>query len=86
MNLTTRNAFQLPPYPSGWFVICLSEDLKVGDIKNEIFCGEEVVVFRTANGRAVVMEAYCPHMGAHFGHGGKGRGRKHRMSFSRVLF
>ena len=86
MNLTTRNAFQLPPYPSGWFVICLSEDLKVGDIKNEVFCGEEVVVFRTANGRAVVMEAYCPHMGAHFGHGGKVQGESIECPFHGFCF
>jgi phenylpropionate dioxygenase-like ring-hydroxylating dioxygenase large terminal subunit len=31
---------------------------------------EELVAFRDASGRARVVEAYCPHLGAHLGHGG----------------
>lgn len=60
----------LPPFPNGWFVVCLSENLKPGQLVAETFCGEDVVVYRTAQGKPVVMEAYCPHLGAHFAHGG----------------
>lgn len=62
--------FRLPPFPKGWFVICLSEELQAGQVLSRHFGGEEVVIYRTENGKAVVMDAYCPHLGAHFGHGG----------------
>jgi nitrite reductase/ring-hydroxylating ferredoxin subunit len=69
-----QNEMILPPFPSGWFVAALSENVKIGQIIEQKFCGEDVVIFRTASGKAVVMEAYCPHMGAHLGHGGKVEG------------
>ena len=34
------------------------------------FAGQDIIVFRTESGKACVIDAYCPHMGAHFGHGG----------------
>jgi phenylpropionate dioxygenase-like ring-hydroxylating dioxygenase large terminal subunit len=33
--------------------------------------GREVIVWRDSDGRIAVHDAYCPHMGAHLGHGGK---------------
>jgi len=33
--------------------------------------GENLVIFRTEEGRACVMDAYCPHLGAHLGFGGR---------------
>ncbi len=33
--------------------------------------GRELVLFRTEDGGAHVLDAYCPHMGAHLGHGGR---------------
>ena len=68
--MSEAKRFSLPPFPNGWFVIALSEQVKKGEILARQFCGEEVVVYRTASGVPVVMEAYCPHMGAHFAHGG----------------
>jgi nitrite reductase/ring-hydroxylating ferredoxin subunit len=32
--------------------------------------GEDIVVFRTASGRCVAIDAWCPHMGAHLGRTG----------------
>lgn len=68
--MTERKELILPPFPNGWFVAELSENLKNGQIIERKFCGEDVIIFRTESGQAVVMEAYCPHMGAHFAHGG----------------
>ncbi len=31
--------------------------------------GRELVIFRTACGKAKVLDAYCPHLGGHLGHG-----------------
>ncbi len=32
-------------------------------------CGKEIVAFRGADGRAGVLDAFCPHLGTHLGHG-----------------
>lgn len=68
--MSTTNTV-LPPFPNGWFVIELSENLKKGQIISRKFSGEEVIIYRTDGGNAAVMSAYCPHMGANFAHGGK---------------
>jgi len=59
-----------PPFPSGWYCLGLSRELGPGQIANRRFMGEDIVVFRTKSGVPAVMEAYCPHLGAHLGKGG----------------
>ena len=61
----------LPPYPNGWYALARTDRLRAGALLTRRFMGEDVIVFRTHAGEACVMEAYCPHLGAHFGHGGK---------------
>jgi phenylpropionate dioxygenase-like ring-hydroxylating dioxygenase large terminal subunit len=34
------------------------------------YFGEDLVLYRDATGAAVLVDAYCPHMGAHLGYGG----------------
>jgi nitrite reductase/ring-hydroxylating ferredoxin subunit len=34
------------------------------------YFGQELVLFRTEAGEAVVLDAHCPHLGAHLGYGG----------------
>ncbi len=58
------------PMPNGWFCICRSDELKVGEVKSLKFCENEVVAFRTEKGNVSVLDAYCPHLGAHLGEGG----------------
>lgn len=60
----------LPAFPSSWYAAAFSHDLKQGHLLTKVFCGTEVILFRTKAGNAVMMEAYCPHLGAHFAHGG----------------
>lgn len=60
----------LPPYPVGWYGVAFSQDIAPGAVKRLQFAGREVVAFRTQSGSAAVFEAHCPHLGAHFGHGG----------------
>jgi len=48
--------------------------------------GQELVLFRTRSGRAWAMDAYCPHMGAHFGHGGTVEGEVIRCPFHGFCF
>ncbi len=60
----------LPPFPNGWYTIERSSQINAGELVTRRFAGNDVVIFRTASGKIAVTDAYCPHMGAHFGHGG----------------
>jgi phenylpropionate dioxygenase-like ring-hydroxylating dioxygenase large terminal subunit len=62
------------PIPFGWYFVGYSQELKVGDVKPLKYFGRELVMFRTESGEAKVLNAYCPHLGAHLGHGGKVHG------------
>ena len=57
------------PIPFGWYGVAYSDDLKVGESRPIKYFGKEMVLFRTESGEAVVLDAYCPHMGAHLGYG-----------------
>jgi nitrite reductase/ring-hydroxylating ferredoxin subunit len=57
-------------FPTGWFMIGFSTDLEPGDVKPIEYLGEELVMYRTHDGVVNVVDAYCPHLGAHLGHGG----------------
>ncbi len=62
------------PIPYGWYCVAYSNELQPGDVKPLEYFGEDLVLFRTTAGEAKVLEAYCPHLGAHLGYGGKIRG------------
>jgi len=62
------------PIPFGWYCIAFSDELKPGEVKPLRYFGRELVLFRTESGEAKVLDAYCPHLGAHLGHGGKVHG------------
>ncbi len=81
-----RDLSLLPPFPNGWFRVCESEDLQVGEVKPVHFFGEDFVVFRTESGQAQVLDAYCPHLGAHLGHGGEIVGDTIRCPFHHWSF
>lgn len=57
------------PMPYGWFQVSYSYDLQVGQSRAIHYFGQELVIFRGEDGRAQVLDAYCPHQGAHLGHG-----------------
>lgn len=57
------------PIPYGWFCVAYSNELKVGESMPLRYFGKDLVLFRTESGKAVVLDAYCPHLGAHLGYG-----------------
>lgn len=61
----------LTPYPRGWYLAAHSDLLRVGDVKPVRLFGHDLVLFRDESGVAHLVDAYCPHLGAHLGHGGK---------------
>jgi phenylpropionate dioxygenase-like ring-hydroxylating dioxygenase large terminal subunit len=56
--------------PTSWFQVEWSDVLKVGDVKPLKYFNQDLVLFRTEDGKANLTSAYCPHMGAHLGYGG----------------
>lgn len=71
----------LSPFPTGWYCLALSSDVPHGNLIRRTFMDHDVVIFRTESGRACVMDAYCPHLGAHLGHGGTVDGEVIRCPF-----
>lgn len=67
--------------PNGWFQIGWSTDFPVGSVAARKFFGEDMVVYRTESGELTVLDAYCPHMGAHLGFGGVVCGEMIRCPF-----
>jgi nitrite reductase/ring-hydroxylating ferredoxin subunit len=57
------------PVPFGWYFVGYSDELKSGDIRSLHYFGEDLVLFRNEAGEAGLLEAYCPHLGAHLGDG-----------------
>ena len=67
--------------PFGWFGVGYSNELAVGEVRPVHYFGRELVLFRNENGEAGLLDAYCPHLGAHLGHGGKVEGDSIRCPF-----
>ena len=76
----------LPPYPSGWYVLAFTAQVRRGRVLSRTAFGRELVLWRTASGRVAVADAYCPHLGAHLGHVGTVRGDHLRCAFHSFCF
>jgi 3-ketosteroid 9alpha-monooxygenase subunit A len=60
-----------PAYTNGWFQVAWSHELRRGDVRPLRYFGEDLVLFRGESGLAYILDAHCPHLGAHLGVGGK---------------
>lgn len=58
-------------YPWGWFVVAFSDEVEVGHVRPMHYFGQELVLYRGESGQVKVLDAFCPHLGAHLGIGGK---------------
>jgi len=74
------------PYPDGWFAVAFAEELPPGRVLRRRFMGEDLVVYRTRGGVMRVVEPYCPHLGAHLGHGGRVEGEQIVCPFHHFAF
>ena len=57
------------PIPFGWYCVAYSDELERGQSVPLRYFGGDQVLFRTESGKAVMLDAYCPHLGAHLGYG-----------------
>jgi len=60
-----------PPYPNGWFALLRSRELEPGASISVNALGQNFAVFRDRRGTVHILDAYCPHLGANLGIGGK---------------
>jgi phenylpropionate dioxygenase-like ring-hydroxylating dioxygenase large terminal subunit len=59
------------PIPNGWFIVAAAADLQPGEVRPLFYFDRDLVLFRGADGRPFVLDAYCPHLGAHLAVGGQ---------------
>jgi phenylpropionate dioxygenase-like ring-hydroxylating dioxygenase large terminal subunit len=70
-----------PEFPMGWYSVARSSELQVGEVTDVQAFDRELVLYRTRSGRAVIQDAFCPHLGAHLGHEGRVIGESIRCPF-----
>lgn len=61
-------------FPFGWYPLELSTDLAVGEVKPLRYFSRDLVMWRGEDGKVRIVDAYCRHLGAHMGYGGKVHG------------
>ena len=68
MNAEPTRRFPFP-VPSGWFAVAFSDELARGGVRSLRYFARDLVLFRSEEGTAHVLDAFCPHLGAHLGGG-----------------
>ncbi len=58
------------PIPFGWFRVADPADVEVGKAIARYYFGRHLVIWRDEQSEVHVQDAFCPHLGAHLGHGG----------------
>ena len=86
INATKRYMRPPPQYVHDWFAPLRSVDVVPGKITNFNFMGHELIAFRDAAGKPVVLDAQCPHFGAHRGGWWQRGGRLRALSVPRAAF
>ena len=69
------------PLPIGWYCVAEEAELAAGELRRVRSFGQELVLWRGENGEPHLWDAYCPHLGAHLGVGGKVEGDGLRCPF-----
>lgn len=70
-TVATRGLFPILPFPIGWYQFAYSEDIKIGDVIPLRYFGRDLAAYRTESGTLHLVDAFCPHLGAHIGFGGQ---------------
>ncbi len=73
---------QVTPYfPIGWYSIARSHELRSGEVMPVTIFDRELALYRSRSGAVNVMDAFCPHLGAHLGVKGRVIGEDLRCPF-----
>jgi nitrite reductase/ring-hydroxylating ferredoxin subunit len=80
-NILNNQRYPFSPYPEGWYAVAMASDIPVKGVLPTRICGDEVVVYRAESGDIHLVNAFCPHLGAHLGFGGIVQGNSIRCPF-----
>ena len=82
LKVTRQAGRRFPfPVPNGWFIVAQADDLAPGETRALYLFAKDLVLYRTASGEPRLVDAHCPHLGAHLGVGGKVEGECLRCPF-----
>jgi nitrite reductase/ring-hydroxylating ferredoxin subunit len=76
MTALSSRAAMPGPTPEGWYFLGREAELKPGGLRTLRLAGDEWVLWRAAAGDIHLQSAWCPHLGAHLGHGGRVDGER----------
>lgn len=74
------------PVPHGWYSAGYSREFAAGTVHARRYVEQDLVIWRSADGTPHVMDAYCPHLGAHLAVGGCVEGDRIVCPFHRWEF
>jgi 3-ketosteroid 9alpha-monooxygenase subunit A len=80
MQASKSRAFPFP-LPNGWFTLGYSNEVRPGQVIPLKYFNSDLVLYRSEAGEAHVLDAYCPHLGANIGQGGRVEGDTIRCPF-----
>jgi len=69
------------PYPNTWYHALYTDELESGQLSSLEYLGRDLVAFRDSAGTPHILDAHCPHLGAHLGKGGQVEGDIVRCPF-----
>ena len=67
--------------PQGWFPVAWSDEIDAGAVVPLRYFGLDLALYRSETGTPHLFDAFCPHLGAHLGHGGRVEGDALRCPF-----
>jgi 3-ketosteroid 9alpha-monooxygenase subunit A len=80
-HIQRMSAVARHPYPNSWYQVLRSDELPPGSVRPLRYFNRDLVAFRGEDGVANVLDAHCPHLGAHLGKDGKVIGNSLRCPF-----
>lgn len=78
--------YPMSSFPNGWYAVSSLEDIQKGKVCAINVLGRDMVAFQTESGALSVLDAHCPHQGAHLGHGGTIKGETIECPFHKWCF
>lgn len=64
MEALKHERYPFSYYPTGWYYVARSNELRPGKLFGRQWCGVHIVAWRNYAGEVCVADAYCPHLGA----------------------
>jgi phenylpropionate dioxygenase-like ring-hydroxylating dioxygenase large terminal subunit len=78
--------YPMSSFPNGWYAVTSLEEIQKEKVLAIKSLGRDMVAFQTESGAISVLNAHCPHQGAHLGHGGKVKGETIECPFHKWCF